>query len=87
MINEKAIREAFHDLKFIVPPMCQGQMVEYAYACDADLIYVKIFDRSDRTLKYSIHEHPENAKEGDWEPWNRTPAVGDHVITLPDWED
>ena len=84
MANEQKIKEAIEGLTFHVPPRCQGQIVEYAYACDADLVYVRVRDRSDGRVEYRCYEHDEG-EAGDWQPWNVEPNYGEHIITIPDW--
>jgi hypothetical protein len=72
-----ALRKSVTDLTFHVPPACQGQIVEYAYACDADHVYEKITDRSDRSVKFIAYEHAEGDEP--FEPWNHEPNFGDEV--------
>lgn len=58
------------DLSWHVPPECQGQIVERAYAIDGDSLYRRISDRSDRSERYEVREIGP-AEEP--EPWNREP--------------
>ena len=73
---------------FIVPPENQGQIVEvsYAIAADDEVIIERTLDKSDRTIRYDAYEYPD--KEWEWDPWNGTPSLGEHVgvcaITDPD---
>jgi hypothetical protein len=51
-----------HDLRsrataWIVPPKCQGQIVEVAYAYDSDadgVVFRRVSDRSDGTTTYAV---------------------------------
>lgn len=88
--HERAIREAIERLAFIVPPKCAGQIVEHAYACDADYVYERETDRSiapgrKGRVVFRVYDHPENEQEGDWAPWNGEHRFGDLVATIPDW--
>lgn len=60
-----------------VPPECQGQIVEYAYGwsaeCDGTL-YMRVTDRSDRSVTYYRHEDATDIDEDVWSaappgPW------------------
>lgn len=68
------------DLRFVTPPENGGQIVEVSYACDADNIYERIHDRSDRTTVINVYEHP-NA-ECDFDPQNGTPRTGEHLARI-----
>lgn len=69
--------DPYSDLTFVVPPECQGQIVEYAYAIDSDRedIVCRTFDASDRTTSYSIS--PLENLVGEFEPWNHRPLLTD----------
>lgn len=41
-------------LSWIVPPVCQGQIVEVSYACDRNGAYRRSYDRSDRSTSYAF---------------------------------
>jgi len=58
------------DLTYHVAPEDQGQMVEYAYAADAehDRMVRRVTDRSDGSVRYQVADAPDR-----WEPWNRAP--------------
>lgn len=71
---------AIEDLTFHVPPSCAGQIVERSFACDADRIYMRVLDRSDRSEEIVVFEHPED--ECDFEPWNREPETGEEVARV-----
>lgn len=67
--------------RFSVPPECQGQTVEYAYAGGAEGIFERITDFSDTasgvTINvYAYKEDTEECMEA-CEPWNRTPRLGE----------
>lgn len=68
---------AIEDLTFHMPPECRGQIVERSFACDADYIYMRVLDRSDRSEEIVVFEHPE--EESSFEPWNQEPSTGDEV--------
>lgn len=57
---------------FIVPPRCQGQIVEYAYATAPDTLVLRVTDRSDRSVTY--HAIDLEDVQGDIEPWNDEPS-------------
>jgi hypothetical protein len=84
MANIAAIKSSIKsgELKFHVPPVCQGQIVERAFACDGDFIYEKITDKSDRSVTVVVYDHPEDANEGSFEPWNSEPDCGDEVARI-----
>jgi hypothetical protein len=80
--SKDEVERMIEDLSFITPPEMQGQIVEASFACDADYIFCRVFDRSDRSTRIDIYEHPDDAKEGDFEPWNREPATGTEVASV-----
>lgn len=80
MITADKVQRWTADLSFRVPPESQGQIVEHAWACDADYIYERVFDRSDRTTMIVVWEHP--ADGSPFEPWNREPSTGDEVTRV-----
>jgi hypothetical protein len=71
-------------MTWIVPPECQGQIVEVAYATSCDgLLWRRVTDRSDRSVTYEVASadscgcekecacfSPQNAEPCgfDWEP-------------------
>lgn len=67
-----------HGLTFVVPPRCQGQIVEYSYAADHEngRILLRVRDRSmpisrqEKILARPMFEDEE------FEPWNREPRDG-----------
>lgn len=61
------------DLNYTVPPSCQGQIVEVAYASTPEGIIQRITDRSDQSVSYYGVDWDE--VEGNFEPWNREPTV------------
>lgn len=78
-IQSHAFAERVRSLRFDVPPNCQGQTVEAAYACDPDGMVQRIYDRSDLTTRYYVADWPQGddiqfdpvnvEPEGiDWEP-------------------
>jgi hypothetical protein len=66
-------------LGFQVPGECQGQIVEYAYACAGHRILRRIHDRSDGETTY----HVADIKDDDWgwyEDWQHddgAPPISD----------
>lgn len=79
MANEMQI---INELTFTVPPECQGQIVEYAYAIDAEReeITCRCYDASDRSTTYSVT--PLDNLVGEFEPWNCRPRFADDGL----WE-
>jgi hypothetical protein len=71
------------DMAFNVPPVCQGQMVEVAYSCQAGYIVKRIHDMASRDTRYEVAEIYDN----DWE-WYETyhPVNGEPPSRL-DWMD
>jgi hypothetical protein len=62
---------------FIVPPECQGQIVEYSYATGGEspvVIIERRWDRSDGSVQYEAYE--DGAPDGDFDPWNGAPCLG-----------
>jgi hypothetical protein len=55
-------------------PESRGWIVVHSYAADFDagVVYMKQYDRSDRTTGYSARLMAEGEAES-FEPWNRTP--------------
>lgn len=74
--NSDLIR-SIEELTFHTPPECAGQVVEVSFACDADHIYKRIYDRSDHSETIVVYEHPE--EECDFDPWNTYPNTGEKV--------
>lgn len=67
-------RQMLEGLAWVVPPVCQGQIVEVAYASDRECsLYRRTFDRSDRTTSYERADLDD--LEGEFEPWNGEPDV------------
>ncbi len=63
-----------------VPPECQGQIIELAYGVAEDGIPMRrTTDRSDHSVAYTLldQEAFDALDEGEWEPWNREPSIGD----------
>ena len=56
-------------LGYHVPPECQGQIMEHAYAMADGMLYRRVTDRSDRSVRYEARE----LLDADPEPWNREP--------------
>lgn len=63
-------------LSFLVPPRCQGQTVEAAYAADPEGLVRRIYDRSDMTTRYSVAPWPADDAFA-FEPQNAEPEVDD----------
>lgn len=68
---------------FIVPPECQGQGVEYAYALDARACVI-VERRTDRSepiasrVTFHAFEYPAG-DPGEWEPQNGRPVLGEPI--------
>lgn len=60
-------------IAWIVPPRCQGQIVERAYALVEEVEWRRTTDRSDGSVSYERRE----GEYGSWEPWNREPSDED----------
>jgi hypothetical protein len=66
----------FDHLFFHVPPACQGQIVEYAYAIDAEMGLVRrITNRSDKSLEFAYIPWDDLDGEAVIEPWNEEPEL------------
>ncbi len=76
----ESIAKRVKGLSFVTPPENQGQIVIVSYACDADYIYARAIDQSDRSVSVSVYEHPET--EEDWGPQNGAPRTGELVATV-----
>lgn len=77
MTTENEIAAVSSNLTFIVPPECQGQMVEYSYACDENTAYQRVTDRSSRTVALYTADWadlPDDAFSS-WDPANSEPAI------------
>jgi len=60
--------------QWIVPPSCQGQMIEHAYGQDSDgQCWERVSDRSARTVTYRDLGHVTEIS-GAWDPWIERPA-------------
>lgn len=59
------------------PPECQGQIVTVSYGSDCESYYYRrTEDRSDRTVTWERADMGDaGLEEGDWQPWNREPAI------------
>jgi len=92
--------EGAQELQWVVPPVCQGQMVVVSYAADASGIWRCTEDAS---VGQTVHEFvdwddlctcPEGADEPDedcegcapFEPWNREPTVPEDLWMCMDEE-
>ena len=70
-------------LTFLVPPSCQGQTVEAAYACDPDGLIQRIYDRSDLTTRYYVADWPQG-EDLDFDPVNAEPEGIDwELVAVP----
>lgn len=47
-----AVRKAAEGLSYTVPKKNQGQMIEVAYACDLDNVFMRRTNRSDGLVSY-----------------------------------
>lgn len=56
---------------FLIPPKCQGQMIEVSYAECEDGILMQIFNRSEDN--HSIYYTNRDNLIGNFEPWNDEP--------------
>lgn len=68
-----------------VPPICQGQMIEISYGGDADFIYRRIYDRSDRSETWEradVAYIDEHEAYGQWDPWETEPGF----VGPEDWK-
>jgi len=73
---------------WIVPPECQGQMIEVAYRSDGEFVYRRTRDRSAGTIVVErmawgdINDH-----DADYEPWNCEPDLPDlWELCEQEWE-
>lgn len=66
--------------EFNTPPECGGQIVLVSYGLDADrdAIVVRKQDRSNGLTSYTAYQLPEEW-DGEWEPWNGAPALGEEL--------
>lgn len=75
-------QQQLDELTWHVPPRCQGQIVEYAYAVDGDreVLWERVTDCSDGSVSYSYADLAD--VDGDVEPWNEMPEVdeGDWIV-------
>ena len=73
--------DQYADVRFHVPPECQGQIVEAAYGLldDGETVIMRLTDRSmpighpERVTYTDLGELPEDEE---FEPWNYEPSVG-----------
>ncbi len=68
------------EVSFVTPPENQGQIVLVSYGCDADYIYERSYDQSDRSTTIRVYDHAE--EEGDFEPQNGVPSTGELVYSF-----
>lgn len=66
---------------FHVPPVCQGQIVEVAYACAGEHMLRRTHDRSDGSISYEIAE----IGPDDWS-WYETYEQANGEPPLSGWE-
>lgn len=74
------IKHQLDDIQWIVPPECQGQIVEVAYSKGSDrYAYMRVTDRSDNSVAYYVFdiEWLGDKAPKRWEPWKGTPDVAD----------
>lgn len=79
-VTAATVAEWIKDVSFVTPPENQGQIVLVSYGCDADYIYERVVDQSDRTTTVRVYEHDEDDEE--WEPHNGAPSLGDQIYTF-----
>jgi hypothetical protein len=60
-------------LSFTIPPTCQGQTVEVAYASGEDGIVRRITDRATGAVCHELAAWSD--VRGEFEPWNAEPAA------------
>jgi hypothetical protein len=60
--------------QYHVPPRCQGQTVEVAYAQVGDTLLRRVTDRSDRSVDYAMAALKAAEVDG-VEPWNDEPRI------------
>lgn len=63
-------------LTFLVPPRCQGQTVEAAFAADPEGLVRRIYDRSDLTTRYFVAPWPADDSFS-FEPQNSEPEIAE----------
>ena len=65
---------------FCTPRENQGQVVtaSFSYDVDAQVILVKVEDRSDCSVKYESYAYPEDNDEY-WDVYNRLPKLGEYI--------
>lgn len=66
--------------RLYVPPAAQGQTVEYSYGATADGVWMRAYDRSDRTESHYFvpwELAKREAAQADADYWNREPLVAD----------
>ena len=76
----RRINASDHDLKFHVPPECQGQIVEVSYAGEHPAgIIRRVHDRSDRITSHSVcaWEDFDGDDDREFDPWNSEPVVSE----------
>jgi hypothetical protein len=68
----KTTRDYLDTLTFFMMPVDGGQIVEVTYACDADGVWCRTFDRSDRSESYGFAKYNARATEAQlaFEPQN-----------------
>ncbi len=82
-IQSHAFAERVRSLRFDIPPNCQGQTVEAAYACDPDGLIQRIYDRSDLTTRYYVADWPQG-EDLDFDPVNAEPEGIDwELVAVP----
>ena len=64
--------------QFLVPPVCQGQMIEYAYATGEGILVRRTTDRSARVVSY--HAAPLDSVSGDVDPVNAEPQYDEAAM-------
>ena len=62
---------------FHTPPEYQGQAVTRSYAQHDEYIFERVDDASDGSSAVNVYL----ATEGDFEPWNRSPVLGELMWT------
>lgn len=76
--GKSALRAAIRNIRWIVPPECQGKIIEVAYGDDrTGTLYRRCYDQSDRTTSYATADAADCgcADECDcYSPQNREPT-------------
>ncbi len=68
------------NLDYTTPPECGGQIVEHSWAYhEAGYMVERVFDRSDRSVKYVIYD---DVQDDEWDPWNGVPLHGSEVARI-----